>query len=1079
MRQCRTCSRLFEDHLDRCPDDGTTLSAPDALLGAVIDGKYRIDGLIGAGGMGAVYRATQIALARPTALKVVRGDYLADDMIGARFKREALAVARLKHRHIVTIYDFGISSEVGAYIAMEHLEGRTLAEAIRTAGSLQLDFVLEIAAQVCSAVHAAHEAGVIHRDLKPQNIFLERFPDGERTKVLDFGVAKLETGSGESASMTQTGAVLGTPLYMSPEQCEGLTLDARSDIYSLGCVVYEMLTGRPPFTGPSLHAILLSHFRDQPDPPSRYVDGIPSVVDLAVLNALAKSPDDRFQTAGDFAKALAGGITDPRFRTGPISATTERPVSTPTNLPPQITTYIGREQDTDRVANLIDTARLVTLAGPAGIGKTRLALQAASRLLRKFPDGVWVVELEAVLDGALASTLLATTLGVRDEGTKPLLTSLVDAVGGRRILIVFDNCEHVVDACAELAQTLLRICPRLSILATSRETLRVEGEAVLRIPPLPVPDPEDEASVDLFLRCDAVKLLVDRIRLRNASFEVSPQSVPLLGKLCRQLEGIPLAIELAAARAHVLSIEQIVARLDDRFRLLASSSRMSLARQRTLLAAIDWSYDLLTTEEQVLFRRLAVFSGGWSLEAAETVCAFGDLDVLDVLDCLERLVDKSLVLVVERKDDVRYRMLETLRDYGSGKLRDADEGEAIRRKQLSWGMTLAESTQTEANTAEADEPLDWLDREHDNLRAILLWSVGENHAIEEGLRLCTLLANFWCVRGYAGEGNRWIETAISGTSDIPSTALAAAHLAASRLSYYLAEIEPMRRHCERSLEIARTVSDERLAEQALNRLALALILLCEFEKAHTCLAECLALHERRGDVLAMAEAWDRLGMLAISEGQYDDARKSYESAVRTFRELGATRQLSTCLLNLGEALFYLGRLDEAEEQLEESLHVSRDLGFRAATAFALFVFGNVLIERRDFIRARRMLVEAVDIAAAIGEVRCVAHTLEAFARASVEMQQYERALQLLGAASKLREANHAFLAPAERDYLEGYWQRARDRLGSTVADSILAEGRELTQQRAIVVARAWEIPSTDTTVIVSLRKPNSRDPLNT
>jgi len=609
----------------------------------------------------------------------------------------------------------------------------------------------------------------------------------------------------------------------------------------------------------------------------------------------------------------------------------------------------------------------------------------------------------------------------------------------------------------------------MTILATSRETLRVEGESVMRLQPLPVPASDTETAVDIFLSSDAVKLLVDRIRLRTAAFEVTPQNIPLLGTLCRQLEGIPLAIELAAARAHVLSIEQIVARLEDRFRLLASGSRTSLARQRTLLAAIDWSYELLTDEERTVFRRLSVFAGGWTLEAAETVACDEAVerpadsavvvDRFEILDLLERLVDKSLVLVVERRDDVRYKMLETLRDYAMGKLVESGEEIATRDAQLAWALTLVES----------EEPLDELGREHDNLRAVLTWSIGEKRAVGDGLRLCALLTNFWCVRGHAREGSRWIEAALGGVDEEATVGRASAHLAASQLSYYLSDIERMKAHCESALRIARSIGDEAVAERALNRLSLALILTGDFERAHTCLAECLAYHERRGDERAIADAWDRLGMLAISEGQYDDARQSYEKAVTAYRRLDAVRELSTSLLNLGEALFYLRRLDDAEERLLESLHHSRDIGFRASTAFALFVLGNVLVERGDFVAARRQLVEAIDIASAIGEVRCVAHTLEAFARASILLAQYDRALRLAGAASRLRDVNHANLAPSERDYLDGYWQRARTAIGTTVAEEFFAAGRELTPQQAVALARIWELGSYDATMVDAAR----------
>jgi predicted ATPase/serine/threonine protein kinase len=1050
MRQCKICSTLYEDARRTCPGDGSDLPAPDPLLGVVVDKKFQIDSLIGSGGMGSVYRATQIALARSAALKVIRRHSVFDGADAERFRREALAVARLKHEHIVTIYDFGVSAEAGAYIAMEYLEGRTLAEAV-AAGPLSIDSALEIGRQICSAVHAAHEAGVVHRDLKPQNIFLERSIEGERVKVLDFGIARLDAM--DAASLTGEGGILGTPLYMSPEQCEDGGGDERSDQYGVGCLVYEMLTGKPPFVANTIPSLLLKKVTQQPEPPSRRVEGISEEIEAAVMIALARDPRARHESVSEFGRAIEAVIRIRRERYATLPAGT--PIAHRTNLPPQVTAYVGRERELALVGDLLATARMVTLAGPGGIGKTRLALEVARRMSGDFPGGVWFLELDSVRDPAFVPHALASVVGAREDAQSSIEDSLVEAIGAGRALLLVDNCEHVVDACADLVRALTRRCGRLTVVATSRETLRVDGESVVRVPPLVVPERVEERDVEGAMASEAVQLLVDRIRLRNTSFQVTADNAAALARLCRQLEGIPLAIELAAARAHVLSLDQIVARLGDRFRFLSTTNRASLARQRTLLAAIDWSHDLLSEEERALFRRLSVFARGWTLAAAEVVAGdpAGLLAADDVLDLLERLVDKSLVSVTERDGDVRYRMLETLREYGREKLRAAGEEDEAHVRHLRWGIELAERARELLGAVEQAADLDAVEREHDNFRAMLAWSVSERRAPDLGLELCAWLSNFWAVRGHAREGKGWIDAALALATDAPSLALCRANLAASRLAYYLGEIAEMRARAEVALRDARMLGDETIVAHALNRLGVAFIVLGEFAEADAALAEQASIHARRDERLALAQARERVGMLRVFEGRYVESRDSYGEALKVYRDVGATRQLGPCLLNIAEAEFYLGELDAAARHLDESLAVSRRMSFQVSTAYALFVYGNVTIDQGDFATARRLLAEAMELSLAIGEARCQAHTLEAFARGAVEQGHFERALTLSGAAAALREAHQAPLPPAERAYLERSWARAREALGEERSAAREREGRRLSAEAAGALAR--------------------------
>jgi len=695
----------------------TPEGADDDLIGRVV-GHYRIDARVGAGGMGDVYRAHDRKLERPVALKwlprVMAGD--ADRL--RRFHAEAKAASSLNHPHILVVHDFGDEDGV-PFMVTEFVEGESL-RARLARGSIPLAQAVEIGAQVADALAAAHARGIVHRDVKPDNIMLR--PDGH-VKVLDFGLAKVSAPAIDDMTMaasTLPGVVFGTPRYMSPEQLRGSAVDARSDVWSLGVTLYEMVAGRQPFPDTTAADLVGAILHSEPSLEPLGVAG------PLIAKALRKAPLDRYQDAHD----LMVELTALKRRLELPESGDDRPqrttVTASHNFPFQVTRFVGREDDIERVCSALRESRLVTLAGAGGVGKTRLALEVGTAVIDRFADGAWLVNLAPLSDPALVAATVADALGVREQPGRPIADAVCDYLQSRRLLIVLDNCEHLMDACATLVQRLLESCAAVSVLATSRETLNLPGEHVWRLRSLSMPEAGDDrlASVSA---TESVQLFLQRARAVRPGFELTTESLASVVQICRRLDGLPLAIELAAARVSVMSTIEIAARLDDRFRLLTGGSRMAVPRQRTLEAAVSWSYDLLPPAERELFCRLSVFAGGWTLSAAECVCADEQLEREDIADHLAHLVERSMVAADQERDGrTRYRMLETFRQFGRNQLIARGEMTDVRNAHLAWMVRLADPAEAGSRPNVAAEL--------DNLRAALEWAY-ETGSYEAGLRI--------------------------------------------------------------------------------------------------------------------------------------------------------------------------------------------------------------------------------------------------------------------------------------------------------------------------------------------------------
>jgi predicted ATPase/DNA-binding SARP family transcriptional activator len=664
------------------------------------------------------------------------------------------------------------------------------------------------------------------------------------------------------------------------------------------------------------------------------------------------------------------------------------------NLPAQWTRFIGRERTMAEVKRLLTGARLLTLTGIGGCGKTRLALQVAADLLAQYDDGVWLVELASLADPALVPRTMASTLGLREDPARSPVETLLSYLRPRALLLLLDNCEHLLSPCAELAAELLRGCPQLRLLATSREELGIVGEQTYPVPPLSLPDPTQLPPLERLREFEAVQLFADRAALSQPSFVVTRANATAVAQVCHHLDGIPLAIELAA-RVKVMSVEQLAGRLEDVFRLLTGGSRTALPRQRTLRAMIDWSYNLLSEEERALLRRLSVFAGGWTLPAAEAVCA----DNGEVLDLLTQLAEKSLVEVEQQAGVARYRFLETVRQYSRERLNEAGEADAARSSHLEFFLRLAEEAEPNLTGPDRRAWLERLDREHDNLRAALEWSRASGN--ETALRLAGALFWFWNHRGHAYEGRVWLEKALSGgrpaaPGPARTASRAKALWAAGTLAWIQCHKDAARPRLEESLTIWQEVGDKQglgrslrelgnvlgdqgdlamarslhersaaLFRETANKwdLALSLAMLGADEVGddtvvRSAAEESLALYRGLRDEWGIALALEGLGLHAGHKGDHSMARSLFEEALAGHRAEGDTWNIAELLNLLGEVAQRQGEPERAAQLFRESLPLHRDVGDRGAIAIVFHNLGAVAQLQGQHGRAARLFAAA-------------------------------------------------------------------------------------------------------------------------
>jgi predicted ATPase/class 3 adenylate cyclase len=729
------------------------------------------------------------------------------------------------------------------------------------------------------------------------------------------------------------------------------------------------------------------------------------------------------------------------------------------NLPAQVSSFIGRDAELAEVRRLIAAFRLVTLTGPGGAGKTRLALQAAAGLLDGSGDGVWFADLAPLQDADLVAVTVASVLGVQAEPGRPLTSTLAEAIGQRNLLVLLDNCEHVIDACAKLADTLLRGCPNIVLLATSRERLGIDGERVYRVPSMGTPGEDDDAEA--IRAAEAVRLFADRAEQQGARLAWDEQTAAVAGRICRRLDGMPLAIELGAARLRVMPVTELDARLDQRFSLLTGGSRAALPRQQTLLAMVDWSWELLTAAERHVLARLSVFAGGFDPPAAEAVCAGGAVLAGEVIGHLGALIDKNLV----QFDDTgagpgRYRLLETVREYAARQLEGPDRQatDEARNAHRDHYLALAQAAAPQLSSRDQAEWLDRLDLELDNLRTAIAFSLAQADPAP-GIRLVGSLRIFWKARGHASEGVEALlallarpavaagqEAALLRARGLATTA----YLLEQTGGYAMAEA-----CCEEALAIARPAGDRRLVTDVLNVRAFVLVRQGQQAAALALIKEGLDLARQLGDPHLAARALAVRSYAVDVEGDHAGAARDAAESLTLFRRAGDRREVGTMLGNLGYAELSTGDLDTARGHLRESLDIARALNDTYGVVYATFNLGLAEYLGGSPGAAQEQFAESFDLARRVRMRAGTAYALIGLAMAAGPAQE-ARSARLHGAADAALAALGETVDAVEGRLRDADHQRLRAAMGDGAFAAEYATGQVLTPEDILVLALGQE-----------------------
>ncbi len=835
---------------------------------------------------------------------------------------------------------------------------------------------------------------------------------------------------------------------MSPEQASGQPVDFRSDQFSFGLVLYEMATGKRALQRSTEAATMVAILEDEPEPIGTLNPEVPAPFCWAVERCLAKEPEKRYVSTRDLARDVAA-IRE-RFSAVPL----RRPEPRPSNLPVQPTAFIGRNKEVAAVKEILlqENVLLVTITGPGGVGKTRLGLRVAEELFDQFPDGVYFVPLAAVTDPSLVASLIAQTLGVRETGGQAPVETLKEYLQNslhKPMLLVLDNLEHLVSVAPMVAE-LLTTGPSLKVLVTSRAPLHIYGEHEFPLPPLTLPEASSLPPLEVLPQYSAVALFIQRAAAVKPDFALTKDNALAVTEICARLDGLPLAIELAAARVKLLPPAALRARLASRLHLLTGGPWDQPARQQTFRGAIDWSYDFLNAAEQKLFRRLSVFVGGCTLEAIEAVCNTRNDLGLDPLEGIASMVDKSLLRQVDQgEDESRFVMLETIREYALDKLAASGEEASTRRAHAAYCLVLAEEGSADSADALGTEWLDRFQIEHDNFRAALEWLIQSEDA-DWGLRLGLALFRFWEMREYLSEGRDLLGKLLKlKGAAAPTKARSRALFSAGVLTGEQGDYAAADALIESSLEIGRKLQDKHGIAVSLNALAVLARDRGDIAVSRSLLEESLVLWKDSGDQLAVARSLSNLANVVKLEGDFKRARSLYEDSLSIFRELGDRTGVAWSLNYQGDVARAQGDAVGARSLYEDSLATFRELGDRWGIAGCMADLGNLARDQEDFVAADSLYRESMRMFQELEHKRGIARLLECFACSAAAQLAPERSLRLAGAAAALRQMLGAPLTPGEQGKLERALEAARQALTDAEGASVWLEGWVLPAEKAV------------------------------
>lgn len=878
---------------------------------------------IGRGGFGVVFRCTQAALDRTVAVKVLTGDR---DEHRERFLREQRAMGRLTgHPNIVDVLLVGETASGLPYVVMPYYRRGSLDAQIRRSGPLPLPEVLRLGVKLAGALESAHRLGILHRDVKPANVLLT---DYDEPALSDFGIAHIPGGF-----QTADGTFTGSPAFTAPEILSGDPPSPASDVYGLGATLFSALTGHAAFERHSGEQVVAQFLRIATEAaPDLREGGIPDDVSALVEHAMSRDPKNR-PSAVELGNEIQRAQADNGLAVDEMSlqaeaeakagAQPERPSqpgpfgTTLGNLPSELTSFVGRRAELAKTKELLASSRLVTLTGIGGVGKTRLALRVASECGRGFSGGVWLVELGELRDGSLLVSVVAASLGVRDQAGRPLREVLVEHLSSRELLLILDNCEQVVDSAAELAEALLRTCPKVRILATSREPLNIGAESVLRVSPLALPGAGTPRTVDGLPDYDAVALFAERAAAAAPSFTLTNDNAPTVAEICSRVEGLPLALELAAARLRTLSVDQVRERLADRYTLLTRGSRTAPARQQTIGWSVGWSYDLCTPAEQQLWARLSVFAGGFELEAAEYVC--GDTTASEsVLDLVSALVDKSILVRTESNGAIRFRLLETLREYGAEQIRQTGEYPQLRRRHADWYRRLAAEAAAESFSSRQRYWFERLDREMPNVREALVCSLSEDGQI--ALEIVADLHPIWVIRGNLSEGRRWLDSALSTTPREPTWQRVQALCGAAAIVELQGDLPTGKAFVAEARTLAAELNDPQLHGRVDIADGFTALVEGEFDRASACFEDALGASS---DPIVQTAAALLLGLDLGFQGDTGQGLQWQEKALALSKSRGDSALRGSVLWSIGIGWWRAGKAARAELLLKDALRATQ------------------------------------------------------------------------------------------------------------------------------------------------------------